>query len=70
LLRLTPEARTWLAKKGYDPVYGARPLARVIHQEIKQSLGNEILFGKLEKGGTVEIGLKDEKLTFFYNSRN
>lgn len=70
LLRLTPDARTWLAKKGYDPVYGARPLARVIHQEIKQPLGNEILFGKLEKGGTVEMGLKDEKLTFSYNSKS
>ena len=68
-LRLTPDARTWLAKKGYDPAYGARPLARVIHQEIKQNLGNEILFGKLEKGGTVEIGLKDEKLTFSFNSK-
>jgi ATP-dependent Clp protease ATP-binding subunit ClpA len=70
LLRLTPDAKTWLAKKGYDPVNGARPLARVIHQEIKQPLGDEILFGKLEKGGTVEIELKEDKLAFSFNSRN
>ncbi len=63
---LTPEARSWLAKKGYDPAYGARPLARVIQTEVRDPLTDEILFGKLEKGGTVEIALEDDKLEFRY----
>jgi ATP-dependent Clp protease ATP-binding subunit ClpA len=52
-------ARTWLAKKGYDPQYGARPLARVIQTELKDVLADEILFGKLEKGGTVRLDVGD-----------
>jgi ATP-dependent Clp protease ATP-binding subunit ClpA len=54
---LTPEARAWLAKKGYDPVFGARPLARVIQAEVRDPLTDEILFGRLEQGGTVSIGV-------------
>lgn len=69
-LRLTPEARTWLAKKGYDPVYGARPLGRLIHREIKQPLAEEVLFGKLERGGIVNIRLEDDKLAFSYTSNS
>jgi ATP-dependent Clp protease ATP-binding subunit ClpA len=61
---LTPEARAWLARKGFDKVYGARPLARVIQTEVRDPLTDEILFGRLEKGGTVTIDVKDEKLTF------
>jgi ATP-dependent Clp protease ATP-binding subunit ClpA len=63
---LSEEARKWLAQKGFDPLYGARPLARVIQENIKKSLAEDILFGKLEKGGTVRIGLDKEgdKLTF------
>ena len=61
---VTPEARAWLAKKGYDPVYGARPLARVIQTEVRDPLTDEILFGKLEQGGTVTLGLEGEKITF------
>ncbi|HJT12242.1 MAG TPA: ATP-dependent Clp protease ATP-binding subunit ClpA [Dongiaceae bacterium] len=63
---LSDEARKWLAQKGFDPLYGARPLARVIQENIKKSLAEDILFGKLEKGGTVRIGLDKEadKLTF------
>lgn len=53
-------ARTWLAKKGYDPQYGARPLARVIQMEIKDVLADEILFGKLEKGGSVKLDVGDK----------
>ncbi|WP_419664023.1 ClpA: ATP-dependent Clp protease ATP-binding subunit [Desulfosarcina variabilis str. Montpellier] len=53
-------ARIWLAKKGYDPQYGARPLARVIQMEIKDVLADEILFGKLEKGGNVKLDVGDE----------
>jgi ATP-dependent Clp protease ATP-binding subunit ClpA len=61
---LTPEARAWLAEKGYDPVFGARPLARVIQVEVRDPLTDEILFGRLEHGGTVTIGLADGRLTF------
>jgi ATP-dependent Clp protease ATP-binding subunit ClpA len=63
-IALEPEARAWLAEKGYDPVYGARPLARVIQTEVRDTLTDEILFGRLEHGGTVKIGLKDNALTF------
>jgi ATP-dependent Clp protease ATP-binding subunit ClpA len=63
---LSPEARAWLAKKGYDPVYGARPLARVIQTEVRDKLTDEILFGRLENGGTVRIGLQGDQLTFSY----
>jgi ATP-dependent Clp protease ATP-binding subunit ClpA len=61
---LTPEARAYLAKKGYDPRYGARPLSRLIQTEVRDPLTDEILFGELENGGTVEIGLEAEKLIF------
>ena len=56
-ITLEPEARAWLAAKGYDPVFGARPLARVIQTEVRDPLTDEILFGRLEHGGTVTIGL-------------
>ncbi len=59
--------RKWLAKKGHDPQYGARPLARVIQTEIKDVLADEILFGKLERGGTVKLDMKGEELVFEYS---
>ncbi|MFW6323917.1 MAG: AAA family ATPase, partial [Desulfovibrionales bacterium] len=59
---LTPEARTYLAKKGYDPSFGARPLSRVIQREIKDSLSDELLFGKLANGGEVVIEVDEDKL--------
>ena len=65
-ISLEPSAREWLAKKGYDPIYGARPLARVVQREVRDRLTDEILFGKLENGGTVEIGAKDDALTFTF----
>jgi ATP-dependent Clp protease ATP-binding subunit ClpA len=68
-ITLTPEARAWIAKKGYDPVFGARPLARTVQKEVRDPLTDEILFGKLEQGGTVTIGTADEKLTFSYDAR-
>jgi ATP-dependent Clp protease ATP-binding subunit ClpA len=61
---LSPEARAWLAKRGFDRVYGARPLARVIQTEVRDPLTDEILFGRLEKGGNVTIALDGDKLTF------
>jgi ATP-dependent Clp protease ATP-binding subunit ClpA len=68
-ITLEPEARAWLAEKGYDPVYGARPLARVVQAEVRDPLTDEILFGKLETGGTVTIGINDGKLTFDYEAK-
>ena len=61
---LEPAARAWLATRGYDPVYGARPLTRVVQTEVRNPLTDEILFGRLEHGGTVRIGLGDDNLTF------
>ena len=63
-LSISDRVRTWLAKKGYDPQYGARPLARVIQTEIKDALSDEILFGRMQKGGEVGIDLKNDKLIF------
>ena len=65
-ITLQPEARKYLAKKGYDPVFGARPLARVIQAEVRDRLTDEILFGALENGGTVTIGFDGTALTFLF----
>ncbi|TCS61258.1 ATP-dependent Clp protease ATP-binding subunit ClpA [Varunaivibrio sulfuroxidans] len=65
-IELSDKARLWLAKKGYDRLNGARPLARVIQEYIKKPLAEELLFGRLAHGGTVVLGLEDEKLTFAY----
>jgi len=65
-ITLTPEARAWLAEKGYDPVFGARPLARIVQREVRDPLTDEILFGKLEHGGTVTIGVAGNALSFSY----
>ena len=70
VLQISPEARTWLARRGYDPRYGARPLSRVIQLEIKDALTDEILFGRLEKGGQVSVDCDDDGLTFTYGERN
>ena len=58
------EPPDWLAENGYDRLYGARPLARVIQEHIKKPLAEELLFGKLVKGGAVKVTLKDGKLDF------
>ncbi|WP_068877521.1 MULTISPECIES: ATP-dependent Clp protease ATP-binding subunit ClpA [unclassified Phenylobacterium] len=58
------DAADWLAKNGFDELYGARPLARVIQENIKKPLADEILFGRLTKGGHVKVILKDGKLAF------
>ena len=68
-ITLAPEARVWLAAKGFDPVFGARPLARVVQKEVRDPLTDQILFGALEHGGTVTIGVADSQLTFEYVSR-
>ncbi len=56
-----------MAKEGYDERYGARHIARVIDEKIKEALTDEILFGKLKKGGFVKVGFSDEKLKFEFN---
>jgi len=62
LIELTKSAAQWLADRGYDDRMGARPLARVIQEHIKKPLAEELLFGKLAKGGVVKVGVKDGKL--------
>ena len=63
-IELSDDAADWLAKNGYDELYGARPLARVIQEHIKKPLADEILFGRLIKGGHVKVDLKDAKIVF------
>jgi ATP-dependent Clp protease ATP-binding subunit ClpA len=63
-IELSSAAKEWLAERGYDKLYGARPLARVIQEHIKKPLAEELLFGKLVKGGAVKVTLKDGKLDF------
>lgn len=66
-IELSEEARNYLAEEGYDELLGARPLARVIQEQIKRPLAEEILFGKLQNGGEVRVGLDaQEELTFAY----
>jgi ATP-dependent Clp protease ATP-binding subunit ClpA len=65
---VSDEARTWLAEKGYDELYGARPLARVIQENIKKPLADELLFGRLAKGGTVRVKVEAGKLGFDFGA--
>jgi len=58
------DARQWLGKRGYDRLYGARPMARLIQEKVKQPLAEELLFGKLAQGGEVHVSVKDDKLAF------
>ncbi|MBT4891142.1 MAG: AAA domain-containing protein, partial [Rhodospirillales bacterium] len=67
IIELTDEAREWLAKKGYDVTFGARPLSRVIQEHIKKPLAEELLFGKLAKGGVVVVKIEDGKIAFAYS---
>jgi ATP-dependent Clp protease ATP-binding subunit ClpA len=67
-ITLTPAARSWLATAGYDRVFGARPLGRIIQKEVRDVLTDQILFGALEHGGTTTIDVADNHLTFAYDS--
>ncbi len=66
-LEVREAAKDWLAAKGYDDKFGARPLVRVIQTEIKDALSDELLFGRLKKGGAVTANLKDGQIVFEYN---
>ena len=66
-LRLSDEARTRLAEKGYDPKFGARPLARVLARDVETPLADEILFGRLNKGGQVLVDVNPEDEGFLFN---
>jgi ATP-dependent Clp protease ATP-binding subunit ClpA len=61
-LSATPPARDWLAQHGFDPLMGARPMARVIQDKIKRPLADELLFGKLANGGRVDIDVREGEL--------
>jgi ATP-dependent Clp protease ATP-binding subunit ClpA len=65
-IELSAAARRWLAEKGYEKAYGARPLARVIQEHIKKPLADELLFGKLAKGGRVVVDLEAGELRFSF----
>ena len=65
-IELSSAAKEWLAERGYDRLYGARPLGRVIQEYIKKPLAEELLFGKLAKGGAVKVTLDADKLEFAY----
>ncbi len=66
-ITLTDQSREWLAKKGYDRKFGARPLSRVIQEYIKKPLAEQLLFGDLTKGGNVQVKVKNKKLDFEYS---
>ena len=65
-LSITEAARRWLAQRGYDPRFGARPMARLIETEIARVLADEILFGRLNGGGHVTVDAADDQLRFEY----
>ncbi|MEZ0391151.1 MAG: ATP-dependent Clp protease ATP-binding subunit ClpA [Pseudobdellovibrionaceae bacterium] len=66
-LQVGQDVIKWLMEKGYDKIYGARPLARTLDEHIKKSLVDELLFGRLSQGGRVEVSLKEGALQFHYH---
>jgi len=65
-IELSDAAKAWLAKKGHDPAFGARPLTRVIQEHVKKPLADELLFGKISRGGRVAVDVKEGKLSFSF----
>ena len=63
-IELTQKAKSWLAKEGYDPIYGARPLRRVIERYVENPLSSKVLRGELKEGDTVKVDLGKDGLTF------
>lgn len=68
-VKLTKKAKEYLAEEGYDERYGARHIARVIDEKVKEALTDEILFGKLKKGGLAKVSYKGEKLVFAFEGK-
>ena len=68
-VKLSKKAKEYLANEGYDERYGARHIARVIDEKVKEALTDEILFGKLTKGGLVKVSYKNEKLQFEFTQK-
>src|SRR5262249_3838855 len=66
-MELSPEARDWFAEKGFDDKFGARPMARLIQQELKKPLADEILFGRLKGGGKARVFVEADKLLILYS---
>ncbi|HVT37294.1 MAG TPA: ATP-dependent Clp protease ATP-binding subunit ClpA, partial [Nevskiaceae bacterium] len=69
-LDVDEEAKDWIALRGYDVKMGARPMARVIQENLKRPLAEELLFGKLANGGKVTVTVKDDKLEFEMETRD
>ena len=69
MLELSDEARDWLGERGYDRKFGARPMNRLIDREIRRKLADEILFGSLQNGGTVEIQANGDELELIFHAR-
>jgi ATP-dependent Clp protease ATP-binding subunit ClpA len=69
-IELGREARDWLATRGYDPDFGARPMARLIQTELKDPIADQVLFGSLQKGGTVRVGVEGDALTLACEGRS
>ena len=61
-IELTEAARNWLAQAGFDRLYGARPMARLIQQKVREPLAEDILFGRLQNGGRVVVDAKDNEI--------
>lgn len=68
-LTITSDAKTWLANRGYDKAMGARPMSRVIQEQLKKPIAHELLFGQLQRGGNVSINLTKNKLNFSYQAK-
>jgi ATP-dependent Clp protease ATP-binding subunit ClpA len=68
-LELTREAKKWLAEHGYDKAMGARPMARLIQEQLKKELANELLFGELTNGGVAKVGVKKDKLVLSFENK-
>ena len=68
-LELTRDAKKWLAEHGYDKAMGARPMSRLIQEQLKKELANELLFGELTNGGVAKVGVKKDKLVITYENK-
>jgi ATP-dependent Clp protease ATP-binding subunit ClpA len=68
-LEITKDAKKWMATKGYDKTMGARPMARLIQEQLKKPLANELLFGELTQGGVAKVAVKKDKLVIHYESK-